>query len=92
MTQTVHLSSLTCLELARETGIDGTVYPAGTRLVLVPLTHARNVRTADGRSLVDVLDEEHLLLAGQQTNLTRYADRLTRLEIWAAGQGYKEEA
>lgn len=92
MSQAVYLSSRCCLELDRETSINGTAYPAGTRIVLVPLTHARNVRMPDERSLIEALNEEHLLLAGQQANLTRYADRLTRLELWAAGQGYKEEA
>lgn len=84
--------------LDKDMVIGGKTIPAGTELLLLPQTTAESVRVPGSMSLADAwallskVGHTHNtyddLLAGYQEQLTRYADRLTALEAWAAGHGY----
>ena len=78
--------------------LDGEVIPAGTTVMFAPQTTAHSVRVPGSRSLLEAWDslskEGHAhtgmqaLLSKCQTELIVTTDRLTRLEIWAAQNGY----
>ncbi|HJA09054.1 MAG TPA: hypothetical protein H9962_07690 [Candidatus Mailhella merdigallinarum] len=81
---------------------NGTTLPVGTRVMLVPQTTAHSVRVPGDRSLLEawpslskeghVHTDMQILLSGYQTELIEAADRLTRLETWAAQNGYDAAA
>ena len=79
----------------------GEVIPAGTTVMFAPQTTAHSVRVPGSRSLLEAWDslskEGHThtgmqkLLSECQTELIVTTDRLTRLEIWAAQNGYNAD-
>lgn len=81
---------------------NGTKLPAGTRVMLVPQTTAHSVRVPGEMSLLEAwpllskTDHAHTdlqaLLSQYQTELIAATDRLTRLEIRAARDGYDATA
>ena len=80
---------------------NGTELPAGTQVMLVPQTTAQSVRVPGEQSLLDAwpslskAGHEHTdmqaLLSEYQTALIATTDRLTKLETWAASNGYEQE-
>ena len=84
-------------KLDKDMVIGGKKIPAGTEVLLLPQTTAESVRVPGNMSLADAwallskvghTHDYDDLLSGYQEQLTRYADRLTSLEVWAAGRGY----
>ena len=80
----------------RELVIGGRTIPAGTEVLLLPQTTAESVRVPGNMSLAEAWDalsrvghvhNYDALIAGYQEQLTRWADRLTSLENWAADRG-----
>lgn len=77
---------------------DGTVLPAGTTVMLAPQTTAHSVRVPGAQSLAEAWDklskdghahpDMQALLSQYQTALIQSSDRLAKLEIWAAQNGY----
>ena len=77
---------------------NGTVLPKGSTVMCVPQTTAHAVRVPGNKSLLAAWSslskvghthpDYQSALAGFQTELTRWADRTTKLETWAAEKGY----
>lgn len=84
--------------LEHDITVGGKTIPAGTEVLLLPQTTAGSIRVPGNISLAEAWDslskEGHshhdleAVLSGYQEQLVRYADRLTKLEIWAVGKGY----
>ena len=81
----------------RDLVIGGRTIPAGTEVLLLPQTTAESVRVPGNMSLAEAwgalskvghVHDYDGLIAGYQEQLTRWADRLTRLEAWASDLGY----
>ena len=90
---------LTTLEQDME--IDGAVVPAGTTVLFAPQTTAHSVRVPGGISLFEAWPslskaghkhyELETIIAGYQNEQIKYLDRVTRLELWAAKEGFAPE-
>ena len=71
---------------------DGTVIPAGTDVLMSPHTSSKTVWLPGGKNLHVEWPKVQALLSDYQTQLIKNTDRLTKLELWAAQNGYDIQA
>lgn len=95
------LSQYFLTTLEKDMEVEGTVIPKGTTVLFAPQTTAHSVRVPGGISLLEAWPslsknghkhyELEEIIAGFQTEQIKNLDRLTRLEMWAAKEGYAPE-